>query len=147
MLVAREVQRPRAGTCGDQEVRRRIRGRFDPQGVLAGEPSLAVQGVDTVTRQAGLHSVRNRVGEAVLVPDQIGPVDRQAGILDALAAKPAGTVDDLAPRRKIFFGSQPRNARVPPYGSASTIATLQPFAAHLFATAIPAMPAPITITS
>ena len=29
-----------------------------------------------------------------------------------------------APRRRIFFGSQPRNAHVPPYGSASTMATL-----------------------
>jgi hypothetical protein len=52
-----------------------------------------------------------------------------------------------APRRKIFFGSHPRNAHVPPYGSASTIATFQPCDAHLFAAETPAMPAPITIKS
>ncbi len=48
-----------------------------------------------------------------------------------------------APRRKIFFGSQPRSAHVPPYGNSSTIAVLQPAAAALFAAEIPAMPAPM----
>jgi len=52
-----------------------------------------------------------------------------------------------APRRRIFFGSHPRSAHVPPYGSASTIATFQPADAHLLAAKTPAMPAPITIKS
>jgi hypothetical protein len=50
-----------------------------------------------------------------------------------------------APRRRIFLGSQPRSAQVPPKGNSSTIATRHPSEAHLFAAAAPAMPAPMTI--
>lgn len=52
-----------------------------------------------------------------------------------------------APRRRIFLGSHPRNAHVPPYGNASTIATVHPCEAHLLAAETPAMPAPITTKS
>src|SRR5438128_5227735 len=46
-----------------------------------------------------------------------------------------------------FFGSQPRRAHVPPYGSSSTTATCQPALRHRYAGADPAVPVPITMRS
>src|SRR5207245_6970055 len=46
-----------------------------------------------------------------------------------------------------FFGSQPRNAHVPPYGSSSTTATRQPAARHRYAGAELPDPVPMTMRS
>ena len=48
---------------------------------------------------------------------------------------------------RIFFGSQPRKAQVPPKGSESIMATLSPLERQLDATVEPAVPVPITIKS
>src|SRR3546814_466624 len=47
----------------------------------------------------------------------------------------------------IFFGSQPRNAHVPPKGRLSKLATRQPALAVIRATPFPPVPPPITIRS
>src|SRR3546814_2935985 len=47
----------------------------------------------------------------------------------------------------IFFGSQPRNAHVPPKGGLSKLATRQPALAVIRATPFPPVPPPITIRS
>src|SRR6266446_6083225 len=46
-----------------------------------------------------------------------------------------------------FFGSHPRRAQVPPYGSSSMTATCQPAARHLCAGGDPASPVPMTTRS
>src|SRR5882672_12274673 len=51
-----------------------------------------------------------------------------------------------APTRT-FFGSQPRRAQVPPYGSSSTTATLHPAFRHRYVAAEPPLPAPIPLRS
>ena len=56
----------------------------------------------------------------------------------------AASLTFSAPRRRSFLGSHPRRAQVPPYGSESTMPTRHPWAAHLFAAVVPAIPAPIT---
>src|SRR5258708_7189232 len=47
----------------------------------------------------------------------------------------------------IFFGSHPRRAQVPPYGSSSMTATCQPAARHLYAGTDAAEPVPMTTRS
>ena len=54
-----------------------------------------VQGVDPVGRQLSLEVVRDRVGEAALVAHQVGPVDRQAPVIDASAAQQPDALDDV----------------------------------------------------
>src|SRR5690348_1058545 len=56
------------------------------------------------------------------------------------------SVSSAAPT-STFFGSQPRSAQVPPYGSSSTIATRHPALRQRDATAEPPVPVPITMRS
>jgi hypothetical protein len=53
----------------------------------------------------------------------------------------------FAASRRIFFGSHPRKAHVPPNGSESIIATRHPLERHSAAAVEPAVPVPITIKS
>ncbi|MDZ7676372.1 MAG: hypothetical protein U5K30_15055 [Acidimicrobiales bacterium] len=93
--VAGKVQRPGTSAGGDQEVARFVGHVVDDEPVLALEPGRAVQGVHTVGSEPGFHVLRDRVGEATLVFHQIGPVDRHAIRVDALAGHEPGAVDDL----------------------------------------------------
>ena len=48
-----------------------------------------MQSGDTIAGQAVLQALGDRVGEAVLVLHQVGPVDRQVRVVDALASDTA----------------------------------------------------------
>lgn len=90
-----EFQWPGASAGGDQEVCGVVGDALDRHGVRSSEPRLAVQRVHSVAGESVLHPSRDRVGEAVLVLDQVGPVDRQAGSVDSFAPHQSGAVDDL----------------------------------------------------
>src|SRR5690606_7496554 len=95
VLSTDDVQRAGAGTGGDQHMPRVIAGAVDGQGGGAGEGGAAVEGRHAVGGQSVLHPLGDGVGEAVLVAHQVGPVDRQAVRVDALAGQQSGAVDDL----------------------------------------------------
>ena len=90
-----KVQRAWTCTCGDQEMCRLIAAAVDLDAVPVCKPGNAVQGVDAVAVEAVLQVLGDRIGEAVLVLYQVGPVDRQPALVDALAPHQPGTVDDL----------------------------------------------------
>jgi hypothetical protein len=81
-----------------------------------GKPRLIVKRDDSLTRQLRCEMRRMRICE---------------GSLEAASTK-------------TFFGSQPRNAHVPPNGRLSTIATAQPALRHFDATVCADAPDPIT---
>jgi len=114
VLVSREVEGAGSGTGGDQEAVGIVGGPVDLELARTGEPRVAVQGGDTVAGQAVLHALGDRAGETVLVLHQVGPVDRQVRVVDALPRIRRALSMISAPRRRIFFGSHPRNAHVPP---------------------------------
>jgi hypothetical protein len=56
----------------------------DDEPVPGLERRRAVERLDTVAGQARLHVLGNGIGEAAFVLHQVGPVDRQPGVVDAL---------------------------------------------------------------
>src|SRR6185437_7179205 len=80
---------------------------------------------------------RIKSGQSIAVSPSLIPFPRILRCESMISAAPTST----------FFGSQPRNPQVPPYGRESAIATCQPAARHCAAAVAPASPVPITMRS
>ncbi len=88
------------------------RPAVDVEGVGAGEGGGAVKSFDAVAGEVRFHVGRDRVGEAAFVAHQVGPVDRQATGVDALACQEPGGVDDLgAAAQDLLRITAPQRAR------------------------------------
>jgi hypothetical protein len=147
VLGAGDRQRHRLRTARDHEVLRLQTLAADLEGVVRDEARGASIRSDAVVGEALLFFVRHRIGVGALKAHQARPVDAEAGSAMPLPCIRRAASTTSAPRLRIFFGSQPRNWQVPPYGSSSMIATDQPAARQRFATVLAAVPVPTTTRS
>ncbi len=91
--------------------------------------------------RGGIASVNVRL--KAIMSDQLTDVPASRPLPFMFSAHSTPSVTAIS----IFLGSQPRRAQVPPWGSLSMLATLQPAFAAIRATPLPPVPPPITIRS
>ena len=104
-LGARRVERAGPGARRHEEAPRLVAAAvLQLDGVGVEEAGAAVEGLDAGLPEAGLHLVRDPVGEGALVSHEVGPVDGQRALVDALAAHEPGGVDDLGPAAQHLLG-------------------------------------------
>jgi hypothetical protein len=104
MLGSREIHRPWFRPGSDQESLRLVRGAVDDDPVGVGERRCSMECFHAAGAQTPFHGLGNRVGEAVLVCHQVGPVDGQPVVVDAFAAHQSGGIDDLRAAAQDLLG-------------------------------------------